>query len=614
VKVCRVAPDVPAIDREFDYVVPESLSVAIGSIVRVPLHGRRVRGWVVADGVEPHERTNLLDLAKVSSIGPDAATVALCRWAAHRFVGPLVTFLRAASPTNAVTQRPRPAPPAPVGLDEPESDVDRAVDGLVRDVEGAASAALRWPPLLDRRRLVARLLPDSGSAIVVTADGLRAAALVAWLRSRGARAVLDRSDLSRAERTQAWTTAAAGSCVVVGGRVATFAPVPDLRLAIVVEDGDEALQEERTPTWHAREVLAERCRRAGAPLRILGAAPTVEAVAGAARVAAPSHSIERSGWPPVEIVDRRGEPPGAGLFPERVAAVLRAERDARRPAVCVVNRRGRARLLACPSCGALTRWDARGRPIWDEDDDGGPDAARDAGAERPAICLECGAGGLRQLRAGVRRLQEEIAALLPGAHVADVDAETGDLGALDRIDVLVGTEAVLHRDDVRAARPGLVAFLDFDQELLAPRMRAAEQALRLLVRGARLLDRRAVGERRLLVQTRQPDHVVVRSAVAGEPDLLIAAELERRRALELPPFAALAELRGSTATVVQAVDALREVNDGAIVVLGPRVAGGQAGALVKAPDHEALGAAVAVVMADARSDERLRVAVDPPRV
>jgi primosomal protein N' (replication factor Y) len=198
--------------------------------------------------------------------------------------------------------------------------------------------------------------------------------------------------------------------------------------------------------------------------------------------------------------------------------------------------------------------------------------------------------------------------------VADVDAETGDLGALDRIDVLVGTEAVLHRDDVRAARPGLVAFLDFDQELLAPRMRAAEQALRLLVRGARLLDRRAVGERRLLVQTRQPDHVVVRSAVAGEPDLLIAAELERRRALELPPFAALAELRGSTATVVQAVDALREVNDGAIVVLGPRVAGGQAGALVKAPDHEALGAAVAVVMADARSDERLRVAVDPPRV
>jgi primosomal protein N' (replication factor Y) len=422
--------------------------------------------------------------------------------------------------------------------------------------------------------------------------------------------VLDRSDLSRADRTSAWTTAAAGSCIVVGGRVATFAPVPDLRVAIVVEDGDEALQEERTPTWHARDVLAERCRRAGASLRIVAAAPTVEAVALAGRVVAPSRGIERSGWPPVEIVDRRGEPPGAGLFPERVATVLRAERDGRRLAVCVVNRRGRARLLACPSCGALTRWDAHGRPVWDER------ANSDDGAGRPAICLECGAGGLRTLRAGVRRLKEEVGALLPGARVADVDTETGDLGPLDRLDVLIGTEAVLHRDDVRAARPGLVTFLDFDQELLAPRMRAAEQALRLLVRGARLLDRRAVGERRLVVQTRQPDHVVVRSAAAGEPDMLITAELERRRALELPPFAALAELRGNRASVTRAIDVLRgshEMSQG-LVVLGPRVVGDQASALVKAPDDDVLAAALDLAAADARGGERLRVAVDPPRV
>jgi primosomal protein N' (replication factor Y) len=217
---------------------------------------------------------------------------------------------------------------------------------------------------------------------------------------------------------------------------------------------------------------------------------------------------------------------------------------------------------------------------------------------------------------GVQRLQEEVTALLPGARVAGVDTETGDLGPLDRVDVLVGTEAVLHRDDVRAARPGVVAFLDFDQELLAPRMRASEQALRLLVRGARLLDRRATGERRLLVQTRQPDHVVVRSAAAGEPVMLITAELERRRALALPPFAALAELRGSAATVGPAVDALRGSFEQSpdLVVLGPRVVGDQASALVKAPDGDLLAAALEVAAEGARGGERLRVAVDPPRV
>ena len=75
-----------------------------------------------------------------------------------------------------------------------------------------------------------------------------------------------------------------------------------------------------------------------------------------------------------------------------------------------------------------------------------------------------------------------------------VEAATVDDDALRRADVLIGTEAVLHRADTMVGgtmvggsvrpRPGLVAFLEFDQELLAPRARAAEQALWLLVRAA----------------------------------------------------------------------------------------------------------------------------------
>ena len=56
---------------------------------------------------------------------------------------------------------------------------------------------------------------------------------------------------------------------------------------------------------------------------------------------------------------------------------------------------------------------------------------------------------------------------------------------------------------------GLVAFLELDQELLAPRARAAEQALWLLVRAARLLGPRAA-KGVLLLQTRLPEHEVVR--------------------------------------------------------------------------------------------------------
>ena len=112
--------------------------------------------------------------------------------------------------------------------------------------------------------------------------------------------------------------------------------------------------------------------------------------------------------------------------------------------------------------------------------------------------------------------------------------------------VLIGTEAVLHR--VPPGGPvGLVAYLELDQELLAPRARAAEQALWLVVRGARLLDASSIdGGGRLLLQTRLPDHEVVaggaprRSACPSSPP-----RPPRREALGFPPFGGLAELGGA---------------------------------------------------------------------
>ena len=60
-----------------------------------------------------------------------------------------------------------------------------------------------------------------------------------------------RSDRSAAELSAAWDRARAGACVVVGGRNAAWAPVPDLTRIVVVDEADEALEDERAPTWNA---------------------------------------------------------------------------------------------------------------------------------------------------------------------------------------------------------------------------------------------------------------------------------------------------------------------------------------------------------------------------
>ena len=121
-----------------------------------------------------------------------------------------------------------------------------------------------------------------------------------------------------------------GGIVVVGGRVAALAPVPDLAAAIVVDDADEALQEERVPTWHARDVLLERAHRAGARWTVVSAAPTVEAEAVVDFAPdAPPADVEISGWPRVVVVDRREQPPGARLLTEPLADALRDRERAR---------------------------------------------------------------------------------------------------------------------------------------------------------------------------------------------------------------------------------------------------------------------------------------------
>src|SRR5207244_4313890 len=105
-RVVRVLPDVAAIDRPFDYLVPGRLedAVAVGTRVRAVLHGRRVGGWVVADRVSPPGGVRLRPLSSVSGRGPAPEVVELARWAAWRWAGPMASFLNTASPPRSVRQ------------------------------------------------------------------------------------------------------------------------------------------------------------------------------------------------------------------------------------------------------------------------------------------------------------------------------------------------------------------------------------------------------------------------------------------------------------------------------------------------------------------------------
>ena len=578
----------------------------VGTIVRVPLHGRRVRGWVVADGVEPEaRRSELRPLAKVVSAGPSPEVVELCRWAAWRYAGPLPLLLRPASPPNVVP--PSGDPELHTAVFPPREGAPQGIDGAGVDALATRERGLlAWPPSAEWQSLVGALVASEASTIVVAPDSSRVRALVDDLRRCGREVIVVRGNEPDARRTESWNRARAGATVVVGGRVAVLAPVPDLAAILVLDEGDESLKEERAPTWNARELALERARRAGARCTLVSPAPTLEAEAAAGPPARPIRPFERDGWPRFDAVDLRDEPPGRGLFSDALTAALHATLDRGARAVCVVNRKGRAHLLVCGQCGHIAQCEVCDAAV--AETEGGLVCKR-CGTERPRVCLHCHSTRFARRRPGVTRVREEMAALLSRVTVAEVDAETA---ALPSAAVLVGTEAVLHRADATPAGIELVAFLEFDQELLATRYRAAEQALWLLVRAARVVGGRR-GDGRVLVQTRVPDHDVVEAALAADPTIVADAERARRRILGFPPFGGLAEVSGAPDAVDVACAALRSAR--ALRVLGPVAVGTSSRALVQAESADVLCDALAEVdLTPARERGRLRIDVDPLRV
>ncbi len=538
-----VVPDVTGIDRSFLYAVPGALSeaISVGSIVWVPLHGRKVRGWVVHEGGEDEQ--SVRDLDAVVSLGPSKDVVELCELGAWRYAGRLRPFLLAASPPRLVNRlAPKRRGERPSLVDEVNGDVV----SLAKEALSQKASVLRIPPSGPRLDVVVAAIEFAAPRDVL--------ALVPELHDADVLARrLKRLGLDVARYPDAWSLAAAGGRVVVGTRSAVYAPMPDLGAIVVIDAHSESYAEQRAPTWDATTIARLRAQRAGVPCVLVSPCPPVTHLKGARVVAFP-RSEERAGWARVVVFDRREDDPRSGLFSPKLAETIRSERlrAPGRPFVCLLNRKGRARLLVCTRCEEIARCERCGAAVHerlDETTQTGELHCELCRLTRPVICANCSSTALARRRLGTERVAEELAALI-GERVAEVTGDRSEFD-LDGAGVIVGTEAALHR--VRVASS--VCFLDFDQEIVAPRFRAYEEAFALLARASRLVGWRSgdpTDTGSVFVQTRLPGHEVLVAAVNGDPAALAKSEMARREALGLPPARALATIEGDEEGAVRA--------------------------------------------------------------
>lgn len=519
-RVVRVLPDEPAVDREFDYLLPDEVleasdcsEVRVGSVVRIDLRGRRVRGWVTGLDVTPQEGLKLRPIKKISSYGPPASLVDLATWASGHWLGSRAHFLRTATHDRVVSFIDQETPPKYTKF---------TTNSLAEEAFNRGGAVVRTPPTSD----------DVAIAIAATAQGRTLILVPTLSRSQRLAVALKRAGIDVALYPKDWQASASGS-VTIGTRSAAWAPIDSLDAVLVIDEHNEAYQQESAPTWHARDVALERARRDGARWVITSPTPSLEALTCGAPLLTPDRKTERAGWPIIELVDLRNEAPTAGSWcSEHVSRLLRSSQRA----VCVLNRKGRARFAYCDHCGELARSEETGKAL-------GLDGNRlvhpTDGDDRPAVCSVCSSTKFRRVKLGVTGVSEELKHIAR-RPVVEVDASTEVLptGA----DLYVGTEAIFHRVD----STDLVAFLDFDQEILAPRYRAAEEAMSLIAQAARLVGPRESGGR-ILIQTRVPEHPVLQAAINADPGSVARIELEMRKQLRQPPEAHWAVISGSSA-------------------------------------------------------------------
>lgn len=518
-RIVRVVPNVSGVNKTFDYLVPESLkNVKVGSIVRVELQGRRVDAWVTDEVVRPG-LIKFKDVISLLSEGPSEEVVRLSQWAAQRFCGPVRAVLSSASPSLRIKK---------LGTRHGGAARKSGQRGVVAEAEelfeNQRGGVLVWPAPRPLRPVLESGI-SRGRTLVVTPSVGFARTIAQALRREG---------LSVALMPDDWQRAAEGVDVVVGARSAVWASIPELKSIIVLDEHDERLQDERSPTWHSRDVAIERARALGIPCLLVSPLPTVSATHWAGSQAVRFVEPASGDWPSIEVVDPYSDlgdekKPQFGLLSSRLIEVLR---DKSKTVVCILNTKGRSRLLSCKACKAIIRCENCDAAVIQNE--AGVLECNRCEVHRPATCQSCSSNALALLRKGVAKMRDEIekAAL---RQVVELSAET-TVAANAASLVYIGTEAALHR----VSSADVVVFLDFDNELFAPTYRAGEQAWTLLIHATRLLK----GSSKALIVLQSQDASNTRYAdfVSPDPQLLIEREQEKRKVMQLPPYAAMARV------------------------------------------------------------------------
>ncbi len=389
----------------------------------------------------------------------------------------------------------------------------------------------------------------------------------------GGEIALLHSSLTMGQRTDEFKRIKRGEArIVIGTRSAVFAPLDNIGIIIMDEEGERTYKSDRAPRYHARDAAIQRCGHHGAVLLTASATPSVEtfyyAKTGRFSLFEMKHRYADAQLPDVEIVDMQTERSlGEGsLFSERLANAMAETLSRGEQVILLLNRRGFTTYVSCCECRQPVVCPNCSLPLTFHKKNGRLMCHYCGYSVRePDKCPSCGSDRLRQSGAGTQRIEDELSSLFPDARLLRMDADTTfsrgayeeSFTAFERgeYDIMLGTQMIAK--GLNFPNVTLVGVVSVDKALFTGDFRSYERTFSLITQVA---GRSGRGDKpgRAFIQTYVPDHYVINLAAAQDYDEFYEQESALRKALLYPPYCDICAVSFSSVMESRVIEGSRE--------------------------------------------------------
>lgn len=359
------------------------------------------------------------------------------------------------------------------------------------------------------------------------------------------------SGLSLGQRADEYKRIQRGEAkIVIGTRSAVFAPLKNIGIIVIDEEGEHTYKSEMSPRYHARDVAKQRCFHHNALLLLASATPSFDsyynALNGKYNLFTMSERYSSAELPDVKMIDMRVEAENGnrGNFSEELLCELKYNLQKGEQSMLLLNRRGYHTYANCISCGAVVECPNCGVPLtYHKINDSVICHICGFRKAMPHKCEKCGSGFIYQSGTGTQRIEDEIKEFFPNARVLRMDADTtmSKFSYEKRFkefknneyDIMIGTQMIAKGLDFENVT--LVGVLLIDRSLYAGDYLGYEKTFSLVTQ---VVGRSGRGAKkgRAFIQTFTPDHYVLELAAQQNYKEFYAQETEVRKALIFPPY------------------------------------------------------------------------------